>query len=64
MTDPKQAAIDEAKANRRQQRRVRHKTLGMRRTRREAPPEDDAAERIVNKLLKMKAGEPPSRESA
>ena len=40
--------IDEA--NRRQQRR----------TRREAPPDDDAAERLVTKLLQMKAGEPPS----
>ena len=55
----KQAAIDEAR-NRRQQRRVRNKTLGMRRTRREAPPDDDAAEQIVTKLLKMKAGESPS----
>ena len=50
-------------ANRRQQRRVRNKTLATRRTRREAPPHDDSAERMVSKLLKMKAGEPPRSES-
>ena len=62
-TDHKQAALEEAKMNRRQERRKKNGQHATRRTRREAPPHDDTAERMVSKLLKMKAGEPPRSDS-
>ena len=48
------------KGNRRQEGRKKNGQHATRRTQREAPPHDDTAERLVTKLLKMKAGEPPS----